>query len=472
MFSAILGEGLNIAETILLKGIALYREATDLGCDVAKENLAEMLNDYGYSLLTGTNELNEVEINVPKSIELLKESLNLGCTLAGRKLVTALNTYAMSHINGANGIKINLSKAADLLKEAILLGYEPINDLGYSSPQENLAAISLLRQAAPLINKTDGIERNLTKAIELLKEAIELRCEAVTSLLKKNLTIAINLLAADYNNGTNGLLISRQKAVDLLRESMLLDTTNKDAENNLPIALDALGADYFNGENGVEKDIHKALEYFKEASRLGFKDATDNACKVLFVLDQDTFNKAKILNNDANNHMMGENGAEQNIPKAIKMLRKSAAMGYEPAFINLRAALHELSSSYVQGIKGCEKSRSKAIESLRESLSLGYKPAQEILPLMLSDYAIELANGSNGVVKNLPESIKLLREAIELGGRIYTNLAIVLCNYAIELANGSKKADLFKAIKLAQESVRLGYKPARKTLAALQSLLE
>ena len=91
---------------------------------------------------------------------------------------------------------------------------------------------------------------------------------------------------------------------------------------------------------------------------------------------------------------------------------------------------------------------------------------------MLSDYAIELAYGSNGVVKNLPESIKLLREAIEIGGRIYTKLAIILCNYAIELANGSKKADLFKAIKLAQESVRLGYEPAKQTLAVLKSWLK
>ena len=117
---------------------------------------------------------------------------------------------------------------------------------------------------------------------------------------------------------------------------------------------------------------------------------------------------------------LGKIFSEQNIPKAIEMFRESVAMGYEPAFINLRAALYELSPSYIQGIKGCKKNKFKAIESLRESLSLGYKPAQEILSLMLN-------------------------------------------NYAIEIANGSKKEDILKAIKLAQESVCLGYEPARKT---------
>ena len=440
-----------------IKIIELYREANSLGDEDAHINLAITLYDYAHALHQGgaesdTDKLNQIKLlreaillgskpaelslaialnnysdhfikeeggnrkNFPKAIELLRESVDLGYKLAGRNLVTALNAYAVDFIIG-NGIAEDFQKAIELLREAIVLGYEPVGGLGFLSPKDNLT-IALVNFANKLSKESNPNNANLKKAIELYKEAWALEYEPEMDVIKSNLTVTLNLLAGNYNNGVNGVdkvARNRVKAIILFKEALTLDKKNKDAENNLPIILNALGADYFNGENGVEKDINKAFEYFKEASRLGYKDATNNASKVLFVLDPETYKKANTLNENGINYSYGINGFELDLKKAIGLFRESYSLNFEPARENLMAQLCNQADYFINGTNGFDKNYIEAIKLARESLSLGCKPAQESLAVALYNLAGDYWDGRNGCELDLKKAIELFRESCFLG---------------------------------------------------------
>ena len=450
----------------LLRSIELQREALALGCkkQESKMSLAITLNNYSFYFITGKK---KSEKNYPKAIELLRESLSLGYKLAGRNLVTALNAYAVDFI-AEDKTEMNFPKAIELLREAIALEYEPVGGSGYLHPKEYLAG-AIYNYAIDYMHGTNGVSKDLLKVIELLREVVVLGYEpAGENYVKKNLTVLLNLLAAGYYNGTNGFEVNNQKAVDLLRESMQLDVTNKDAENNLPMMMNALGADYFNATNGVEKDINKALECFREASRLGYENATGNASKVLFVLGREAFNKAKLLDNDSDKHMRVVNVAEQSIQNSIEMFRESARMAYELALATLKEILNNLGARYDNGENGFEINRLKAVECFRESLGLGFKPAEKNLSIALRNLADDYWKGENGVEEDIELALLYLRESCNLGNEeSKTDLPEALLQISSRYNNkpNSVEQDFIRAIELTRESLNLGHLPAKTDLA-------
>jgi TPR repeat protein len=357
------------------------------------------------------------------------------------------NLSAVEHIAGTNGVPKNFSKAIRLLRESVFLGYER---------DKKLLADALCCYATDINNGKADIGRHLEKSIELLRESVALGSE----LAQQNLSKALCNYGIELENGNNGVEKNLPKAIKVLREAVAL---------GLEIAIEYLAISLNNYAFEIEcnsayskTDAPKSIMLFRESFDLGFLSAKTNL--------------AIAINDYAVAHIDGTKGVDKDIPKAIQWLRKSVDLDYERARQNLGVALYTHAMDLVteankanNTYKGCLK----IIGLLREASSLEIKEAKEILPNVLHNYALALANGSGGVTKNLPESIKLLREVIELGREKYKkDLAVALYNYAIELANRSTEDSIIEAIKSAQESIYLGYEPAKKTLGVLQSRLK
>ena len=483
----------------LPKAVELLREAVSLVPQDKefKEQLAITLNNYSDYFI---GEMSGGAKNFPKAIELLRESLSLGYELAGRNLVTALNAYAVDLMNG-DRIERNPAEAINLLREAVALGYAPVESSNLDSPKENLAG-ALYNYAIDYMHGARGVSKDLSKVIELLREVVVLGYEpAGGNSVKRNLVVALNLLAADYFRGTNGFEKNRQKAVELMRESRSLDAKNIDVVRNLPIMLNELGADYYKGANGLEQNIDKAIGAFRESARLGNQDASTNLIGILSDLASDYYegkngarqNHLKALELWRESAALGDKDSKQELiillnelaimfvngtghmpkdaSKAFELWRESIALGDAVSKRNLASALYKHALPFVQGDNQTNNSYEEGIRRIRESLSLHTDSARlQVLGDVLHNYGVDCTNGTRVIRKDLPKAISLLRESLSIGCRnARENLSIALYNYGVDRAEGTHR-NIPDAINLLQESVALGLEPARAILAKVQAM--
>ena len=223
--------------------------------------------------------------------------------------------------------------------------------------------------------------------------------ETFDSAYEKGILVNIGIWATKFMNGTDGVVKNLPKAIELYRESVELGF--EPAKRKLAIVLNNHAADFVNGTNGIVENWCRAIELCREAVDLGFEPAKENL--------------AIALHHQAVDFIIGTNGIVINLPKGIELCREAVDLGFEPAKGNLAIALNNYAIDFNNGTNGVEQNRSRAIELYRESVELGYEPAKRDLAIVLYNHANELNNGTNGIEKNSPKAIELFIESAELG---------------------------------------------------------
>ncbi len=351
---------------------------------------------------------------------------------------TAIRVYAVGLFNDVIGIERNVPKAIKLLREAA--------DLGDDFAVKNLPNF-LSDYAVWLFDGENGISRDIPKAFELYREAASFgHVEA-----QRNLRISLSEYARWLFDGENGIKQNIPKAIDTFREAAVLG--EEYAERNLASALSKYADFLSKGEEGVEKDMSKAINMCRDAVDLGDEDAI--------------INLPKYLSNYGAWLFFGKNGIEKDIPRAIDVCREAVILGSADARRNFPKLVSSFSFSLFHGSDGIEKNIPKAIEMCREAADLGNENAISNLHKMLSRYSDWLLKGQNGIKKDIPKAIECCREAAALSDEdAIRNLPIILNKYALALFDGKDgiAVDLPKAIEIFREASDLGGEHAKLNL--------
>jgi len=173
--------------------------------------------------------------------------------------------------------------------------------------------IKCIQLANNFFNGQDGLEQNISKAIELYELAAN-----------HDYAPAISALANCYLSGV-GVVQNVRYALELYKKA---------AEKNYPPAVAIMAAFYLSGNNDIIKqDIKQATILYTKA---------------------------------ANSYLYGK-GINKNQPLAIGFYRIAADYGYLPAMV-------ELSNCYKDGI-GVPQDEDYANELLKKAMNMGYHPS-------------------------------------------------------------------------------------------------
>ena len=160
---------------------------------------------------------------MPRAIELYKEALDVDPDKTSvlykavqGNLANALSTYACDLPKGENGVIRDLPRAIGLYKEALDVHPDKTSVL-YKAVQGNLAN-TISTYARGFYNGTNGVTRDLPRAIELYKEALDLHPDKAS--VRVALSLTLNTYAADFSNGTNGVARDMPRAIELYKEAL------------------------------------------------------------------------------------------------------------------------------------------------------------------------------------------------------------------------------------------------------------
>lgn len=350
--------------------------------------------------------------------------------LIGYGISDTMVNYADWLFNGAGNTKKNIPKALELYRDAV--------DLGNESGKAKLA-ILIADYAVWLFRGTGGVLQDMQKALEVCQEAVDLG----DNLAKVNLPNFLNEYAEVLFSGKKDVLQDVPKAIEYLRKAVALD--DKCAKSNLPSVLSGYSHFLCHGINGVKRDKLKAVEVCREAVNLGDKEAKDNLPLMLNMLAVDLDN--------------GENGAIKNLPEAIKLFREAVAFGNKEAERNLSITLNRRAADLYKGDNGVIE----AIELFRESASLGDENAKSNLPLVLNKHGVNLFTGKNGVKKDILKAIEHFKEATALDNEgAKSNLLKATSKCAVWFFNGGEgfARDIPKAFTTFRKAISLGSEDA------------
>ncbi len=239
------------------KAMGFYKAAADKGHAAA-------MNNYGFNLAASSQGDTK---KTAEGVGLVRKAMEAGNPLAARNYaVFTLNGIGMKQKNPAGARKIleDGIKAADAEAALVLSGlYAEDNGIG----PDQAKVVDYLNQAASLgsangqqalgqlyLAGTNGVEKNVAKALELL-----------TKSSNGDNAVAKNLLATMYEQGL-GVKKDPAKALEFYLASAKLGNG---------LAQNRLGNIYQNGE-GVAQDLNKALGYFRAAAAQGLGAAIFN----------------------------------------------------------------------------------------------------------------------------------------------------------------------------------------------------
>ncbi|MES2607696.1 MAG: hypothetical protein V4544_03080 [Pseudomonadota bacterium] len=502
------GNGTNGVVRDLPRAIEIFKEALDVHPDKTENsyetmqiNLSNILNEYAKEL---RNVVNGIAPDLPRAIELFKEALDVNPDKTSalyktiqKKLAGTLNTYATDLFNRTNGSTRDLLRAAIICKESIDI-YPNKTDISYKNIQITLSTI-LNEYANNVRNGTNGIVRNLPRAIEFFKEVLDVHPDKTSAPYKKlkiNLSTILNEYANDLRNGTNGIVRNLPRAIEFFKEVLDVHPEKTSAHYkklkiNLSTILNECANDLRNGTNGIVRNLPGAIELFKEALDV-HPDKTSESYKII------QNNLAISLNAYAGHHLFhGPNGCTRDLPRAIELFKEALDVHpdkteefYKEMQSNLVLYLNTYAGHHLfYGPNGCTRDLPRAIELFKEALDVhpdkteeSYKGMQSNLANTLNTYAGHLFHKTNGCTRDLPRAIELFKEALDVHPdktsenykNIQISLSTILNEYANDFRNGTNDVvrDLLRAIELFKEALDMVPDKTKEFYKKLQSNLE
>ena len=247
----------------------------------------------------------------------------------------------------------------------------------------------------------EGVEKDIDKAIELLREASKQGEENAQYYLgicyyngegvEKDVEKYIELIESAANQGNSDAItelgiIYKEGKIKSKNTYMAIELFKQAANKGNPDAQVYLGICYFYGE-GVEQDFSKAFKLFKEASKKqnGYAEMNLGICyKDGYGIKKDINRAIELFEKSINRGIIqaqvylgvcyyeGE-GIARDINKAMELFEKSANEGY-------RVGYTYLGICYYEG-KGIKKDINKAIKFFEKASEQGEKNAKMNLAL-------------------------------------------------------------------------------------------
>ncbi|MBP9829309.1 MAG: sel1 repeat family protein [Proteobacteria bacterium] len=320
---------------------------------------------------------------------------------------------------------------------------------------ENGNTHAILLYSRLLFNGIGGVKRDISKAVEILRDPVDLGCDEAMPVLSE----AIYDSAVDMLNGRGEMTKDIPLAIALVRESKALGSER--AQKSLPSILNHCVSLMVDGKEGFAKNPLKALVFCKEAKNLGSRDAERNLPICLEFYRDSLF--------------YGQNGVAKDAVKAIDICKKMIdCFGRNKAEQQLPIYLFNYGVWLYNGEEGIARDIPCSIENLKESADLGFTAAKELLPSIMFNYAIWLSNGENDIAQDMQKAVNFCRESADLGCEgAKEALPVFTLNYGLCLFRGENgiKKDLGEASRMFKESSDLGNAKAKTILGELQDFI-
>jgi TPR repeat protein len=306
-----------------------YSKAFNIYQNAASSGNSKALNMLGFMNEFGLGRQSDYE----QAIELYMEAGEKGCS-------DGFNNIGRIYENGNEAIDIDHKSA-----------------YSYYMKAANLGNVDAMTNLGILYEKGLGVSKNIEKAINWLKKAIDLEENAR----------AMNALGSIFYYGSDDIDIDYSEALKLFRKAS--EQGNVDATNNL-------GVCYEEG-NGVAKNLERAKHFYKKASDRNHSCGTNNY-GYIFLLEKKFDDAFKMFQ----------------IAKALGSIESSYNIGYmyETGVLNNSNNTHDMENAYMYYLEASEKNHKKSQLKIAQFMMEGVGcevdeiGAKEILKSLVNDH--------------------------------------------------------------------------------------